>query len=189
MKAHVRASIVTFFVLGISLALYFGLRSQDDSVDKSIGAYQSIEATGLPLFAFSDFTNATRNTEEFKKGTLIVTFWASWCAPCVEEFPSFVRLLEKRPQIRILAISGDYKKEEIDKFLKTVMSFRDEKSKKAFYESFTITWDEKSEYRKIFGVMRLPEAFVFHNGQLERKIVGAIDWGNAEALQFFDQLK
>ena len=33
--------------------------------------------------------------EQWRGKVLVVNFWATWCAPCREEIPIFVRLQEK----------------------------------------------------------------------------------------------
>jgi thiol-disulfide isomerase/thioredoxin len=39
----------------------------------------------------------------------VVNFWASWCGPCIEEFPTLVRAAEKlRPRgVRFVSVSAD----------------------------------------------------------------------------------
>ena len=39
--------------------------------------------------------------------TVVLNFWATWCQPCVEEIPSFVKLQKEHPEISIVGISMD----------------------------------------------------------------------------------
>lgn len=49
---------------------------------------------------------------------LFINFWATWCAPCVEEFPDIVELSEKKgEQIDFVAISLD-SESDLDKKVK-----------------------------------------------------------------------
>lgn len=39
----------------------------------------------------------------------VINFWATWCAPCVEELPYFETMQAKYPQIKIHLVSLDFK--------------------------------------------------------------------------------
>jgi peroxiredoxin len=45
-----------------------------------------------PDFTLPDTTQTPRSVSEFDGKLLIVNFWATWCPPCLEEIPAFVRL-------------------------------------------------------------------------------------------------
>lgn len=49
--------------------------------------------------------------EESKKSTLVINFWATWCAPCVEELPSFEELNKKygSDNFQVWLVSLDFK--------------------------------------------------------------------------------
>jgi thiol-disulfide isomerase/thioredoxin len=43
------------------------------------------------------------------EGITLVNVWATWCAPCIKEFPYLIELQNKYPQdLRILFISADF---------------------------------------------------------------------------------
>jgi len=39
--------------------------------------------------------------------TVVINFWATWCVPCVEEIPIFVKLHQQQKNIQIIGISMD----------------------------------------------------------------------------------
>lgn len=113
---------------------------------------------------------------------LIINFWASWCAPCVEEIPSLVKLSKELPgRIEIIAISGDTNVDEINIFLKSFPEFKG--------NNIHVVWDEKLRHSKTFGVARLPESFIYDGkGNFVRKVVGSIPWATPDAIAFMKSL-
>src|SRR6056297_942500 len=40
---------------------------------------------------------------------VLVNVWATWCAPCIEEFPEIVKLQRNYPdQLKVIFVSGDF---------------------------------------------------------------------------------
>ena len=49
------------------------------------------------------------------KKAVVVNYWATWCAPCVEEFPNFVRLRnENKESIEVIFVSFDLPSKRAD---------------------------------------------------------------------------
>ena len=46
---------------------------------------------------------------------VILNFWASWCAPCLEEFPSLVQLRKKYGEDKVLIVGINDDMEDINK--------------------------------------------------------------------------
>ena len=45
-----------------------------------------------PEFSLPDTNGISRSITEWDGKLLIINFWATWCPPCLEEIPAFVRL-------------------------------------------------------------------------------------------------
>ncbi len=116
-----------------------------------------------------------------KGKVVILSFWATWCEPCVEEFPLLIKLLDAFPgKLVLLAVSRDKKKKDVIKFVKAFNGFR---------RDVIVTMDKNKEWNQAFGVDRLPESFVFNTqGNLLKKIIGIQDWSSPMALKFFENL-
>lgn len=61
--------------------------------------------------------------------TYVVNFWATWCAPCVKELPSFeqVRLANANKKVKVLLVSLDYAS-QLDKKVRPFVKQRGLKS-------------------------------------------------------------
>jgi thiol-disulfide isomerase/thioredoxin len=97
-----------YIVAGLAftaLGVYAGIRLQQGEPDPAVAGGQSgdsrVTKPGAPapspvaaLFAMSmnDPTGQPQALSQWKGKTLIVNFWAPWCAPCVEEMPELAAL-------------------------------------------------------------------------------------------------
>jgi len=106
---------------------------------------------------------------------LIVNFWATWCGPCVAEFPEFVALDAKyRDQgVKIIGISADETADIKSKVIPFV------KEAKAKFEIFVQDVDDPQEMIDIVSKEwsgALPATFIFdRQGKLAYSRYGIID--------------
>ncbi len=126
----------------------------------------------VPNFTFQTLDDETYTLYDFSGKTTLIHFWASWCAPCVVEFPELIDLAQSRPHdITIIAISTDRSPENIDMFF--------ERHDMDIPDNMVVVHDaDKSMTEGKFSVFRLPETFIV-DGQhlLQRHIIGAYaDW-------------
>jgi peroxiredoxin len=63
-----------------------------------------------PPFALEDLEGKLHSLEDFRGKPLVVDFWATWCAPCVQQVPVLNRLVQDYgPQgVAVLGISVDH---------------------------------------------------------------------------------
>jgi thiol-disulfide isomerase/thioredoxin len=70
-------------------------------------------------FAVVDIKGKRISLSDLKGKPVVLNFWATWCAPCVEEMPSFLKFSKWATQNSdavVLAISVDETKKEITEF-------------------------------------------------------------------------
>ncbi len=55
-----------------------------------------------------------------KGRVLVINYWATWCVPCVKEFPGLVALRRQYPEsdLHLVGISVDYNIRPVENFLK-----------------------------------------------------------------------
>lgn len=81
---------------------------------------------------------------------LVVDFWASWCGPCKQSFPSLEALHKKYSDrgVVVIAVSVDEKKAAMEKFLKSNIA------------TFTVVRDAEQKLVEAAGVKAMPTSFV-----------------------------
>ena len=130
----------------------------------------------LPDFTFQSLEGNRYALSDFAGKTVLIHFWASWCAPCVVEFPELIALAnKKKDQFVILAFSTDRTPEAIQTFLKRHDMVTPD-------NMIVIHDDNKAVTEGKFSVFRLPETYIVGgDGLLKRHIVGAYaDWNQFE---------
>lgn len=79
----------------------------------------------LSFPVYESFDEIAPLFEQQNDTTYVINFWATWCKPCVEELPFFVKLSEqydKKP-LRIVLVSLDFKKDISTKLPKFIQEF------------------------------------------------------------------
>jgi thiol-disulfide isomerase/thioredoxin len=75
-----------------------------------------------PTLALKDLDDKQHQLEDYRGKVLVVNFWATWCAPCVEEMPSFERLAKRLSgePFALLTVNFGEKPERIRPFLEKI---------------------------------------------------------------------
>ncbi len=113
-----------------------------------------------------------RSLESFEPPVLIINFWASWCAPCVEELPALQRMAESldKSQYQVLLISVDADPSNADNML------ADLAIQLPAYVDPTMALANG-----VFGLTGFPETLVIESsGQLYSRTLGAKAWDKPE---------
>lgn len=114
---------------------------------------------------------------------ILINFWAPWCAPCIEEFPSLINITEQFPKLILIAISVDATSEEKEKFL-AKFNIKSKKNNNVFFYD-----DVDSKISTQFAIEKLPETLIFDsNGKFKKKVIGSLNWSSAEAITFLKSL-
>ena len=161
--------IIALLVIGFASIVTFGL---DRYFKNQRGDFFILEnGQSVTDFTFQTINSENSSLSDFKDKTVIIHFWASWCAPCVVEFPELVKLAKDNSDITILAFSSDRNAQSIAQFMT--------RYKIDPPPNFKIIYDKNQEVsQKYFSVFQLPESFILRpNLILDRHIVGAYaDW-------------
>lgn len=113
-----------------------------------------------------------------KSPIVLLNFWASWCLPCLQEFPSLVKFQAKyAQQVKVIGINGDEEKplENIKKM----------ESKYAL--NFESAPDQYSQISNKFLINSYPVSIVFHKGKVIYVNKKIHDFMDPEFLNLIDE--
>jgi len=120
--------------------------------------------------SFVDLYEKNLDLSVYQNGKIVVSYWATWCAPCIKEMPGIKRAEEilKEYGYTFLLISD----ETVDKISK----FKNE-------WNFDFNFLKSIKSFETLGVYAMPTSYIFdENGQIIETIVGAIEWDSDEMI-------
>jgi len=164
------------------VVLVVGVGAEDRGAPPSFkGALQSYKPTvppkPAPEIGFTDTAETPLTLADFKGKVVLLNYWATWCAPCVEEMPSLERLQARLggADFTILAVSVDRQGLSIvEPFLARIG-----------IKSLPIYLDRSGASMRAFAVRGLPTTMVIdRDGNEAGRLEGMADWESpaAEAL-------
>lgn len=84
---------------------HYNLSAKQEDGDKQKYALYESKFQTLKLTTTKNTIVELRNLSE---PIVVLNFWASWCHPCLKEFPSLVKFQEKyKGRVRVVGINGD----------------------------------------------------------------------------------
>lgn len=183
MNAYVKGGIIAA-VLIVGIYAWYRANMAELTVNRSPEEYRLItqmETEGVPDFTLERMDGTPFKLSEQKGKILIVNFWASWCNPCVEEFPSMIKLVEHfKGDVVVVAISTDDDRKDIDTFMKAFGLPK---------PGFEVVWDKDKEAMAKYGINKIPESFlVGADFKLIRKVLGIENWYSQGAIDYFGDL-
>ena len=116
---------------------------------------------------------------EFRGQVVVLNFWASWCAPCVEEMPSLIQMQGKLKKngITVVGVSIDADESAYHRFLKD------------YGVNFIAVRDEAQKSPSLYGTRGWPETYIIdRSGVVRRKFIGPVNWNSPEITDYLGKL-
>lgn len=181
---HLRALGVVILLLAIlafPMYKYWEFLTRGMSPPPSTQMLTQMETVGVPDFSLPDLAGKDVRLSDYQGRVVVINFWASWCAPCVKEFPSLKRLVEKMDgKLIVLAVSNDGQRADLESFLQAFGTVP---------AGFVVLWDKEKKVSLSYGSEALPESYIVGpSHKLIRKVAGVEQWDSANAIQFFEEI-
>ena len=133
-----------------------------------------------PSFKLRNIKGNYESLDSYRGEVVVLNFWATWCAPCRIEMPSFEKLYRRYRSegVTVLAITLDKNSEN------KIKSFVDE-----YGLSFPILLDEKGEVERLYPSMTIPFTYIIdRQGRIVARVDGAKNWESSETFEAIEYL-
>jgi len=140
-----------------------------------------------PDFVAQDLDGNEVKLSDFRGKVVVLNFWATWCPPCITEWPQVHQLAERlgdRDDVVIVAVSVDDEPGLIAPFLSR-MAMGDTRVK--------VLWDPQPEPKRksnlAYGTTKMPDTYIVdEEGVLRQVFVNARKWGSPTAVQCIESM-
>lgn len=137
-----------FFEMIDTRAGQFGRSAEKHSLYENLFRELSLEATDGTVYEL-------KNT---KAPIVVLNFWASWCQPCLKEFPSIVELKNKFSDDELLVIGINNDEENASKMISKIQ--------KEYKLNFKSVIDSDSTITSKFLISEIPVSIIYIDGKV-----------------------
>jgi thiol-disulfide isomerase/thioredoxin len=123
-----------------------------------------------PDFSYTDINGQAGNLSDHTGKVILLHFWASWCGPCIAEFPDLLTRVESEPdKVVLLAVTVDKMIDPAKEFLTKMPTLP--------ANTVIIHDANKAISKNLYGTFQYPETIIINReGFMTDKIIGVGDW-------------
>jgi cytochrome c biogenesis protein CcmG/thiol:disulfide interchange protein DsbE len=142
-----------------------------------LSLYERVVEVGdsAPDFSITADNGQTISAKQFGGKLLVLNFWATWCAPCIEELPSLDQFQRQfaNSGVVVLGVSVD----------------KDEKTYKRFLSRVNVAFltarDPQNKINAEYGTFKFPESYIINSdGKVLMKIISSTNWTDEKMLTY-----
>jgi thiol-disulfide isomerase/thioredoxin len=131
-----------------------------------------------PTFTITTDQGSKITPDSFGGRLLVLNFWATWCAPCVQEIPSLNLFQQKYAGkgVVVVAISVDKNPDKYKAFLEKIPV------------SFSTARDPGADISNQYGTFQYPETYLIKDGRVMHKYGNAENWTDDDITHYVESL-
>ncbi len=130
-----------------------------------------------PSFTLPDTAGTQRALADIGTRVVLVHFWATWCEPCRVELSSLSQLVDRNPDVTVMAINVAEPPVRVRRFLE------------ANPVTFSVLLDENRAVTRTWGVAVLPTTYVLDRSlTIHRVAERDIDWLKPEVVTVLEDV-
>ncbi len=182
-KKHVLLFIIAFIGAILFFFEHFAetpISISDIQVSKNFSQEKPEVGYLAPGFTLRNLKGNYESLEDYRGQVVILNFWATWCAPCRVEMPSFENLYRRYRSegVTVLAVT-------LDKNVGSkIKSFVDE-----YGLTFPVLLDKKGEVERLYPSMTIPFTYVINpEGRVVTRVDGAKNWESKDTFDAIEYL-
>ena len=149
--------------LGVGIVIFFGFLKEDTPLkvsDLPQGAVPlpvpSLDAPA-PNFELDSLSGETIQLEDYRGKPVLLNFWATWCAPCRLEMPTFQhRYIEHAGDLAVIAVNNAESPADVQSFVAEMGL------------TFDILLDPDAEIQRLYQVRGYPTSFLIDDAGVIR---------------------
>ena len=161
---------------------FFHKRKQpavSEDLFKKLNIERPKEKVPAPNFTLEDLNGRKVGLKGLKGKVIFLNFWATWCAPCVQEMPTMEKLHKTFGQKGLTVLAVNYRE--------------DAKEVKKFFSKYKLTFiallDLDGKVSERYRTWGLPVTVIINKrGEIVAKVIGSRDWHSSDAKEFFRRL-
>jgi len=142
-----------------------------------VSLYERIVQVGdtAPDFSITADNGQTITPTNFGGKLLVLNFWATWCATCIDELPSLDQFQKQLADsgVVVLGVSMDKDEKTYRRFLSRVNV------------SFMTARDPANRVNAEYGTFKIPETYIIgKDGRVLMKIISSTNWLDERMLSY-----
>jgi len=152
------------------------------NVYKAVDHVPGLEPYSLattPPLELNDINGKPQRLQDYRGKVVLVSFWASWCPPCVHEMPSLSRLQRKMDSNRFVVLGVN-----IGEGVPKIRKFLNNR-----HVEFNILMDPEQKAYAAWNVYVVPSNFIIDGtGKVRLGSVGGIVWDSPDIIRSLEKL-